>query len=345
MNTSDGQRSRLRRMKNGVPQGSVLSPMPFNIYISDLPETTSRKYGYADDLAILLRRPSWKEMEAGLNKDMTILVDYLRKWRLQLSIGNTVSASYHLNNKYAKRALDVFVDNKRLVCQQAPKYLGVRLDRMLNFKQHLEEVAGTVTSRVALIHRLAGTTWGASAKTLRISTQARVFPAAEYCAPVWSRSPPVKKVEVAINSSLRTISGCLKLTPVLQLPVLAGIAHVGLRRKAATLALGQKSVKHDWHILHDTTKNEVPPGRLKSRKPYNKEAQEMLSVIPWDRSKDAWLAATWKQEWEASGPTRVHRHVSDPVEVVKGEELSRKQWTTLNRLRTGVGRYRASMTK
>ena len=50
VHTNDGQRSRLRIMKNGVPQGSVLSPMLFNIYISDLPETTSRKYGYADDL-------------------------------------------------------------------------------------------------------------------------------------------------------------------------------------------------------------------------------------------------------------------------------------------------------
>ena len=40
-------------------------------------------------------------------------------------------------------------------------------------------------------------------------------------------------------------------------------------------------------------------------------------------TKDAWLAATWKQAWEASGPTRVHYHVSDPGEGVKGEELSR----------------------
>ena len=111
-------------------------------------------------------------MEEGLNKDITILVDYLRKWRLQLGIGKTVSAAYPLNNKETKRELDVFIDNNRLVCQQAPKYLGVRLDRMLNFKQHLEEVTGKVTPRVALVRHLAGTTRGASAKKLRICTPA-----------------------------------------------------------------------------------------------------------------------------------------------------------------------------
>ena len=63
-----------------------------------------------------------------------------------------------------------------------------------------------------------------------------------------------------------------------------------------------------------------PTFTLKYRKPYNKEAQEMLSVIPYDLSKDAWIAATWKQEWEASGHTRVHRHVSNPGEGVKSRE-------------------------
>ena len=52
--------------------------------------------------------------------------------------------------------------------------------------------AGGHLSRCLLISR-SGTTWGASAKTLRISTQALVFPAAEYCAPVWSRSPHVNR--------------------------------------------------------------------------------------------------------------------------------------------------------
>ena len=51
--------------------------------------------------------------------------------------------------------------------------------------------------------------------------------------------------KVTLTLTPRTISGCLKPTPVFQLPVLlpvlAGIAHAGLRRKAATLALARKA--------------------------------------------------------------------------------------------------------
>ena len=53
LTTGDSKQSRLRRLKNGVPQGSVLAPLLFNIYMYDLPSMISRKFAYADDLALL----------------------------------------------------------------------------------------------------------------------------------------------------------------------------------------------------------------------------------------------------------------------------------------------------
>ena len=143
MHTSDGQRSRLRRMKNGVP---------FSHWCCLTSISAIFRKQHLGSTVTLTIWPFYCDAHLGrkrkrVSTKTTILVDYLRKWRPQLSIGKTVSAAYHLNNREAKRKLDVFVDNKRLVFQQAPKYLGVCLDRMLNFKQHLDEVAGKVTSR------------------------------------------------------------------------------------------------------------------------------------------------------------------------------------------------------
>ena len=53
LTTGDTKRRRLRHLKNGVPQGSVLAPLLFNIYTYNLPSMISRKFAYADDLALL----------------------------------------------------------------------------------------------------------------------------------------------------------------------------------------------------------------------------------------------------------------------------------------------------
>jgi len=57
LTTGNGKRSRLRRLKNGVPQGSVLVQLLFNTY------NVSRKYAYADNLAIMHADGDWQAVE------------------------------------------------------------------------------------------------------------------------------------------------------------------------------------------------------------------------------------------------------------------------------------------
>ena len=71
--TDDSKRSRLRHLRNGVPQGSVLAPFLFYIYTYDLPSSTSRKYAYADDLDLLRSSRDWKGLEETLSQDIATL--------------------------------------------------------------------------------------------------------------------------------------------------------------------------------------------------------------------------------------------------------------------------------
>jgi len=121
-----------------------------------------------------------------------------------------VYASYHLNTLDVGRRLHISVDGKTIEFDPNPTYLGVKLDRSLTLRPHLTSVRQKVLSRCALLNWLAGTGWGASVSKLKTSSLALIYPTAEYCSPAWSRSTSTKEVEVAINSALRTITGCLK---------------------------------------------------------------------------------------------------------------------------------------
>ena len=347
LTTGDSKRSRLRRLKNGVPQGSVLAPLLFNIYVYDLPSTVSRKYAYADDLALLYSSDDWKDLKGVLSQDMTTISTYLQTWRLQLSHTKTVTTAFHLNNREAKRELNVCSNGKRLPFCPVPTYLGVKLDRSLTFRHHLEALRKKLTTRVALMRRLAGSGWGAGAKTLRTAALSLVYSTAEYCAPVWCRSAHTRLIDSVLNHALRIVTGCLRPTPTDYLPVLAGIQPAELRRLGATLSLAYGGSLDPGHILYELLAGFTHGyrERLKSRRPFVPAARKLLQhLTELDIRAAQWTDFKWNTEYsECSSDLRafILRSSTRPT----GMGLLRSSCVRLNRLRAGVGCFQSFMHK
>ena len=132
-------------------------------------------------------------------------------------------------------------------------------------------------------------------------------------------------LDAKLNSKLQIVSCCLRATPMNQLPILAGTPLANFRMSAATR-------------LHKVTMERPHCAHLKSQHPFTSHAQELLK-IPADVSENAWGKFSLRIQWISAEPTRLHRFDKDPGEV-SGQDFPRKQWMTLNSLRTGVGHLR-----
>ena len=177
----NGQESNTTRVLSGVPQGSVLGPLLFIVYINDMPnDIASNIKLYADDA--LLYRTIYSITDTHiLQNDLNMLQQWATTWLmtfnpskcefLQLTNKNRpLESHYHINNKPIKQVTTA-------------KYLGVTIDKNLSWSEHTRIVVNKANSALGFLRRNIGK---CSTEVKSLCYKSLVRPILDYASVIWS---------------------------------------------------------------------------------------------------------------------------------------------------------------
>ena len=167
---------------SGIPQGSVLGPLLFVIYINDLPELlNSESFMFADDTK-LFRTITSKSDAVALQSDLDALQEWSEKWLLRFNPDkcHVLTLGKFENTRYTHRYK---LDHHELEHVFKEKDLGVTIDSNLTFDEHISEKIKKANAIVGLIRRTFSFLDGPLFKKLYTTF---VRPHLEYAQAVWS---------------------------------------------------------------------------------------------------------------------------------------------------------------
>ena len=129
----NGSDSSFKPVSTSVPQGSVLGPLLFLVYINDLHKCVkySKVYHFADDTNMLQSDDSLKNVAKQMNFDLKNLSQWLKANKLSLNFTKTELIIFHSSSKKIDHSLKFKLDGKRLTPISTVKYLGVFLENHL----------------------------------------------------------------------------------------------------------------------------------------------------------------------------------------------------------------------
>lgn len=205
----DGDFSETAPVVSGVPQGTVLGPLLFLIYINDLPDRVSSNVRIFADDTLLYRTISSPNDSLELQRDLDSLQDWEDKWLM--SFNPEKCEVLRITNKKTIIPHDYSIHGQNLKVVEKAKYLGLTISSKLCWKDHINNITKKANSTRGFIQRNLRTA-PANVKTQAYQTFVR--PSLEYASTIWD--PPTKdlknKVESVQRKAARWVSNDWKRT-------------------------------------------------------------------------------------------------------------------------------------
>lgn len=205
-------------VRHGVPQGTVLGPLLFLLYINDLVRVIDgcSIELFADDTMIYLAGRNLEGMQQTINRNLEKIFEWLCINKLCINTSKSKFCLFgkkHSLNDVNIEEINIVINNDQIKHESYIKYLGVILDANLNFCRHAEYITRKFSKKVSFISRI-GDQLSMGTKLLLYNSIAA--PHLSFCSTLLYGLPACKidQIQIVQNRAMRTVLKCNRYTPI-----------------------------------------------------------------------------------------------------------------------------------